>query len=674
MSSAVHPEQTHSIHIPGRLCREPDFALRQEWLVTNRIGGYACGTVAGALTRRYHGLLIAAVRPPAQRTLLVAKIEEDVTAGAETRALHANIWADGLGEPAGLRLLRQFDVAWGVPTWTYEIGDCCLVKQVWMEPGRNVTCVRYALSPTSAAARLTCRFLVNCRDHHQLARAQQRRMRIGRRDGGLVIAPAREAPVLRLRLAGRAAAEWSADHTWYLGFHLPEERSRGYDFVEDHLCAGRCELNLLPGDEVTFVLATGDEEPLEVEPSPARRFDEARALLGDRPHAATNTAPLAVRQLILAADQFLVQRPSRRPESRGHSIIAGYPWFTDWGRDTMIALPGLTLVTGRVSLARDVLRTWATFVNCGVIPNRFPDHGETPAYNTADATLWFLWAIDQYVRATGDDELLAELLPRLAEIVDWHRRGTPQGFRVADDGLIVLTRPGQNATWMDAKIGDRVITARTGKPIELSALWYDALCNLAYHARRLRRPTRDFRRWAAQTKSGFQRFWNAERGCCFDVLDGPQGHDASIRPNQVFAVSLEHSPLSPAQQRGVLETCERELLTPFGLRTLAAIDPAYRGRYDGDLPARDDAYHQGTVWSWLLGPFVIAHYRVHRDADAAQRFLAPLLGQVWRAGLGSLSEVHNGDPPHVASGCFAQAWSVAETLRAWYFTQREDLP
>jgi predicted glycogen debranching enzyme len=388
--------------------------------------------------------------------------------------------------------------------------------------------------------------------------------------------------------------------------------------------------------------------------------------------------PLSVRQLVLAADQFIVTRcaaaggPTAAPAGggeTGHTVIAGYPWFTDWGRDTMIALPGLTLCTGRFDVARQVLRTWARYVDRGMIPNRFPDQGDALEYHTADATLWYLWAIDRYVRATGDRQTLAELFPVMCDIVDWHLRGTRHNIHVGDDGLVCAGESGVNLTWMDAKTGSRVITPRMGKPIELSALWHDGLCNLARLAHWLGQPAERYERLAGQTRASFARFWNPARGCCFDVLDGPDGPDASLRPNQVFAVSLEHSPLAPGQQQAVVAACERELVTWFGLRTLAPGEPAYHPRYVGDWAARDEAYHQGTAWGWLLGPFVIADFRIHQDAARARDWLEPMLGQLWVHGVGSLSEVFDGAAPHEPNGCIAQAWSVAETLRAWRETQ-----
>jgi predicted glycogen debranching enzyme len=368
---------------------------------------------------------------------------------------------------------------------------------------------------------------------------------------------------------------------------------------------------------------------------------------------------------VLAADQFIVRR-AQRGDPNGRSVIAGYPWFGDWGRDTMIALPGLTLATGRPDVARAILTTFARYVDRGLLPNRFDDAGDPADYNTADAALWYIEAVRAYYAATCDDTTLGALFPVLEDIVAWYMKGTRFGIAMdAGDGLLAAGEPGVQVTWMDAKVGDRVITPRIGKPVEVNALWYNAIRTMAVFARRLRRDPRVYAETAERTRDGFSRFWNADGGCCYDVLDGPDGRDASVRPNQVFAVSLPESPLTKPQQRGVVDVCGRTLLTSHGLRSLAPDDPRYIGRYRGDLNARDAAYHQGTVWGWLVGPFALAHLRVHRDPAAARGFLEPMSRHLAAAGVGSLSEIFDGDGPFEPRGCIAQAWTVAEVLRAW---------
>jgi len=376
-------------------------------------------------------------------------------------------------------------------------------------------------------------------------------------------------------------------------------------------------------------------------------------------------APPWIRHLVLAADQFVVRRPLP-DDPKGMSVIAGYHWFGDWGRDTMIALPGLTISTGRPEVARRILGTFARFVDQGMLPNRFPDAGEAPEYNTVDATLWYFEAIRAYHAATGDDGLLKDLFPVLEEIVRWHQKGTRYGIAEdPTDGLLRAGEPGVQLTWMDAKVGDWVVTPRIGKPIEVNALWHNALRAMGRFAQRLGRPAGRWEGLADRTRTGFARFWNAGAGYCFDVLDGPDGDDGALRPNQIFAVSLPESPLPRDRQRQVVDACARHLLTSFGLRSLAPGHPAYQGRYGGGPRERDAVYHQGTVWGWLLGPFALAHLRVYGDRAASAAFLSPMAHQLADFGVGSLGEIFDGDAPFAPCGCIAQAWTVSETLRAW---------
>lgn len=664
------------LHLPAALCQDPRRALAREWLITNGIGGFAAGTIGDALTRRYHGLLIAALEPPASRRLLVAKLDTTITSGGLSYPLYTNIWPGGIESPNGCLWLQRFDLAWGLPSWTYACGPAQVVRRVWMERGYNVTFVRYELSPDSPPAELTTRVLVNDRHYHFLRRGDQAIFQVRAAGAEIEVRPpAGRAPYfLRAGGAGEPNPHWTLGYDWCWNFELLEETARGFDHREDHLCVATARAELRPGDTLTFTLAATDGRDITPVGALERAATSARQLLDRRRTVlpASHTDPPAVQQLVLAADQFLVRRPAPSTGTEavdGHTVIAGYPWFTDWGRDTMVALPGLTLATGRPELAREVLRTWARYVDQGMVPNRFADDATAPEYHTADATLWYLWAIDRYVRATGDVRTLAELFPVMADIVAWHRRGTRHHIHVGDDGLVYAGESDVNLTWMDAKVGGRVITPRTGKPVELSALWYDALCNMARLADLLDLPSDEYARLALRTRGSFARFWHHGRACCYDVLDGPHGPDGALRPNQILAVALTHSPLSAHHQREVVAACEEYLLTWFGLRTLGHREAGYRGRYDGGPAERDEAYHQGTAWGWLLGLFVLAHYRVHRDAHRCQELLAPLLSQVWTAGVGSLSEIYDGNEPFRPNGCTAQAWTVAMALWAWDATQ-----
>lgn len=660
------------VTIPTETCRDVAAALEREWLVTNGLGGYAFGTLAGALTRRYHGLLIAALKPPLGRTLLLSKIDEAIVQPNRRIPLYTNVWRTGVETPNACAAIRAFQVVDGAATWEFEAAGVWLRRRIWMEQGANITLVQYTIHRADEPFAMTLRVLAAHRDHHHTRPDDDRKFvvhadgssleaRLASHDAGVIIRAASTA-------AGRLI--WSPDHTWYRDFHLSFEQSVGYDHIDAHLCVGHGAVQLTEGDELTLICAVDSlGESWNPEQAWSRQVDwsaRRRSAFHTANPDLGNPVPTAVEQLVLAADQFIVSRPMAE-QPGGQTIIAGYPWFTDWGRDTMISLPGLTLVTGRPEVARGILLTWAKFVSQGMIPNRFPDDGETPDYNTADATLWYLWAVDQYLRATDDLDTLRELYPVLREIIAWHRRGTRYRIHLAEDGLLYAGEPGVQLTWMDAKIGDRVITPRIGKPIEINALWYDGLRNLAFWSERLSHSqiAAEFTSLADRARAGFERFWNSEGGGCCDRIDGPDGQDGRILPNQIFAVSLTHSPLPAEHQRAVVDAVQRELWTPFGLRTLSPAEPLYHGHCGGRLENRDEAYHQGTVWGWLAGPFALAHFRVYRDRSAALRLLAPMLSQLSTAGLGSLSEIFDGDAPHTPRGCVAQAWSVAETLRAW---------
>ena len=649
-------------------------AERREWLCVNGIGGFASGTIAGTLTRRYHGLLVAALNPPLGRTLLVAAAHETVRYGNEDVALASARWASGAVDPAGQRLIERFRLDGTTPVWTYAIADALVEKRVWMEPGANTTYVRWRLLRGSSPAGFTVRLLVNYRDYHATTRAGAWRMDATRVDSGLRVTAFEGARPLLLLAPG---ADVEPAHDWYRDFELSREAERGLDHIDDHLHAGTVRAQLHPGAELTIVVSAEAEPLLDAEAAWRRRLDHEAGILAKwgEAQAAAPHAPAWIRQLVLAADQFVVRRASA-DDADGATVIAGYPWFGDWGRDTMIALPGLTVATGRPDIARSIITTFARFVDRGMLPNRFPDAGEAPEYNTADATLWYVEAIRAYHERTEDDGLLKEVYPALESILAWHRQGTRYGIREdARDGLLFAGEPGVQLTWMDAKIGDWVVTPRTGKPVEINALWYNALRAIAGFARRLGRPADEWDGLAARVETSFERFWSARQGWCFDVIDGPDGDDATLRPNQIFAVSLPHSPLPMPRVRAVVDTCARHLLTSYGLRSLAPFDRRFVRVYGGDSRARDSAYHQGPAWGWLLGPFAIAHHRVYGDAVRAREFLTPLAGHLADHGLGSIAEIFDGTAPFAPNGCIAQAWSVAETLRAWHaLTPGADAP
>ncbi len=648
------------------ICGSLETAEEREWLVTNGIGGYAAGTVAGSLTRRYHGLLVAALQPPLGRTLLVAKLDETAVYDGQIYPLFTNRWAGGIVDPHGYRRIESFRLKGMVPVWRFACADALLEKRIWMEQGANTTYVTYHLRRAAGPLTLNIKALVNYRDYHSLTQGAGWRMVIEAGDRDLRIMAMESATPLYL---ASDEARVSAGHEWNSGFDLPLETYRGLEDRDDHLSAGAFQADLEPGQSLTIVASTELGFDVDGPAAYERRRRYERQLL-DQTDLTKERMPGWVQRLILAADQFVVDRPLPGGVN-GQSIIAGYPWFGDWGRDTMISLPGLTLTTGRKEVAQTILRTYAAYTDRGMLPNRFPDSGQEPEYNTVDATLWYFQAIRSYYEASGDDQLLRELYPVLAEIIAWHRRGTRYHIRVdPTDGLLYAGEPGVQLTWMDAKVDEWVVTPRIGKPVEVNALWFNALKTMAYFARHIGEDDEEYEAAAEKTRRGFQRFWNERRGACYDVLDGPEGNDPALRPNQILAVSLPQSPLNAGRQRAVVDLCGRLLLTSYGLRSLAPTESNYQGHYGGDRRRRDGAYHQGTVWGWLLGPYCLAHLQVYGRPDRALSFLTPLAQQLATAGLGSLGEIFDGDAPFAPRGCYAQAWSVAETLRAWQFIEQ----
>lgn len=661
-----------NINFGREICGQLELAQGREWLITNGIGGYGAGTIAGLLTRCYHGLLVAALDPPLGRTLLLTKLDDVVLYGERYYPLHTNRWADGAVGPHGYRQLEHFELDGTVPVWRYACADALLEKRIWMQPGANTTYVYYHLIRASQPFSLSLKALVNYRDYHSRTQGQNWQMTITPKEQGIQVLAYPEAVPLYI-MSDRAT--FALNHEWYYGFDLAAERERGLSDRDDHLHAATLQANLEVGETLTLVASTEPHPSLQGETALKLRRTHDHKLIGlwkSNRSVEPREQPEFPCRLTLAADQFIVNRASH-DDPGGKTIIAGYPWFSDWGRDTMISLPGLTLSTGRPEIARSILRTYAHHVNQGMIPNRFPDVGEIPEYNTVDATLWYFNALRMYYDATEDDDLIYELFPVLADIIDWHCRGTRFNIHLdSADGLLYAGEAGVQLTWMDAKVGDWVVTPRQGKPVEVNALWYNALRTIAILARRIGKPHQEYDAIADRALARFSRFWNADLSYCYDVLDGVNGDDASLRPNQIFAVSLPESPLAPAQQKGVVEACARSLLTSHGLRSLAADDAQYRGTYIGTPLQRDGAYHQGTVWGWLLGPFVQAHLRVYSNPALARTFLEPMLNHLSAHGLGSLSEIFDGDAPFTPRGCIAQAWTVAEVLRAWMAIEQLD--
>jgi len=658
------------VHFGREVCGELEIAESREWLVTNGLGGYASGTVAGTTTRRYHGLLVAPLQPPVKRTVLVSGLDETVRYLGNTFSLATNRWASGFISPNGFLLIESFYLEGAKPVWRYALEDALVEKRVWMKQGENTTYVRFSVVRGREPIELDAKVLVNYRDFHHTTQAPEWTPRIEAVDDGLEVVAFEGATPIYLKSANGL---WTPRDEWYRNYFLPAEHERGLDDQEDRLYAGQFHAQIRPGESVTVVLSTEANTPLDEEEALTARTNYEVQLFQNwqAEHARTCASsaeeePSWLWQLVLAADQFIVKR-EMPDDPDGRSILAGYHWFNDWGRDIMIALPGLTIAMGRPGIAKKILLSLVPHVDRGMLPNNFPDARQAPAYNTVDAALWLFEAVRQYFEATQDLEILQILFPALAEIIDAHVRGTRYNIKVDPaDALVYAGSPDVQLTWMDAKVGDWVVTPRTGKAVEINALWINALDSMAGFARLLMRPGEGYERLVEKATRSFQKFWNTERQCCYDVIETPLGaKDASLRPNQVFAVSLPVSPLSPIQRKAVVDIVASQLLTSHGLRSLGPFEPGYKGDCRGGPRERDSAYHQGTVWGWLLGPFALAHYRVYRDAGLAQSFLEPLGRTIASRGLGTLSEIFSGDPPFTPEGTIAQAWTVAEVVRAW---------
>lgn len=647
------------------ICGELELAERREWWLANGRGAYACGSVAGSLTRRYHGLLVAPLHPPLGRALLAVKADATLRCGEQDWPLFTNRWAGGVVEPPGYLQLQCFSLEGRMPVWRFAIADLLLEQRIWMEHGSDTTCIAFRLlgAPADVTPELHIALLANCRDHHQVSEHQSLAPTVAA-DGATLRVGFEPDCTLHIRAPG---GELRADRTWIEAFDLPLERERGLEHRDQHLRIGFARLGLSAQSWCGLVLQRR-AEPVNLEASLEGFLMRERRLLASA-STVLGRLPDWIAQLVLAADSFIFARPLPGG-GHGVSVIAGYPWFGDWGRDTMIALAGLTLATGRHHTALRILETFATFIDQGMVPNLFPGRGEHPEYNSADAALWYIEAWRAYLDTTGDEESLERHYPVLQSIVRHYRDGTRFAIGMdPQDGLIHCADPGVQLTWMDARVAGRVVTPRTGKPVEINALWYNALCAMTDFAGRLNDPEADYAELAARVSVGFARYRRDVDAGLFDVLDGPAGHDASIRPNQILAVSLTHSALEPEEQAAVVAECGRELLCGMGLRSLAPGARDYRATYSGGVPARDSAYHQGPVWGWLLGHYVMAEYRVSGDRCLATQRLEALRDHLFDAGLGTVSEIFDAAAPHRPRGAPAQAWSVACTLQAWRVVQ-----
>lgn len=656
--------------------------VQREWLLTNGLGGYASATIAGICTRRYHGLLIAALPAPLGRVVMLNEVFEELRLpGGEVMSLEGSIRPDGSLDFRGAAILREFLLESGQPCWRYEFQGFVLEKRILLPHLQNTVYVNYRLRSGPGRLRLRIHPSVHFRPHEApVSSPRPVDYTVSANGRGIEVAGG-PAPPLRLRVRDVGAAMvFGGGHTKELVY--PAERARGYDWRGALWSPGYFRADLEPGQQATLVASTEPWDTLEAIgtdeafQSERQRLNHLLAQAG--PAARTAPGP----QLVLAADQFVIRPATRvgdtvRLQAAGdevRAVIAGYHWFTDWGRDTMISLEGLTLATGRHAEAGYILRSYRHYVRDGLIPNLFPEGQRDGLYHTADATLWYFHAVDRYLDITGDRQTLQLLFPTLQEIVEHHLRGTHFGIHVDPiDGLLSQGQAGYQLTWMDAKVEDWVVTPRRGKAVEINALWYNALRLMERWSREEGRG--DLALYYAQAAQRVadafnERFWYAAGGYLYDIVDGERGNDPAMRPNQIFAISLPNPVLDPSRWRNVLDRVTDRLLTPMGLRSLAPGEADYKPRYDGDLRARDAAYHQGTVWAWLIGPFIDAWLRVHPgELGAARDFLTGFQSHLGEACVGSISEIFDAEAPYSPRGCVAQAWSVAEALRCWVRTQ-----
>jgi predicted glycogen debranching enzyme len=670
-----------------RESESPEALTDREWLVTNGLGGYASGTIAGTVTRRYHGLLVAALPNPFGRTMMFDRLAEDVRlADGTLRRLGAE---EGETGPVwqGAQHLEQFRLELGLPVWIYRVEDFVIEKRVLLTHLQNTVYIRYRLlaapidAETGKGVFLSLRPAMHFRPHDAPLSRPIDPYTLSLSGNRFEVSVGSALPSLRIQVDGESPTfEFFPERQDKVNYRW--EAARGYEAHGTLWSPGQFKVRLTRDTPSSLVASTETWEIMS-----AIGADEAWRSENERRRRLLHIAPGATEdpttaELVLAADQFLIAPAGRaadavRARAQGEelrTVIAGYHWFTDWGRDTMISLEGLTLCTGRYQAAHFILHSFARYVRAGLIPNLFPEGSHEGLYHTADATLWFFHALDRYLTFTSDRETLRLLLPTLEGIVDAHVRGTDFGIGVDEsDGLLRQGREGFALTWMDALCEGWVVTPRRGKAVEINALWFNALSLVAewVTAERGADSAARYQAMAAKAKESFNRqFWNESKACLFDVVGTPQGStDDALRPNQIFAMSLPRPVLEPRYWRPVVDAVRETLLTPMGLRTLAPGHPDFRPSYHGDLRTRDGAYHQGTVWSWLIGPFVDAWLKVYPDRrDQARELLGGLQRHLGHACIGSVSEIFDANTPFLPRGCIAQAWGVAELLRAWRLT------
>ena len=645
------------IKFDSDICTNFEESTSREWLETNGIGGFASGTISGANSRRYHGLLTAATKPPLGRVVMLSKFEETLTIDGNSYELSANQYPNTI-HPQGFKYLKSFRLE-PFPIWTFEVEGIGIEKKIFMVYGENTTVCQWKINSNfqtpNARFFLELKPLLAFRDYHHLRQATDD-FKTGFEAAKNIVSVTPSDNFPALFFTHNAASVEKTSH-WYRDFEYAVEKERGFDFRENLFQPFSLKFDL--AENATVIASTRIDAVYKVGQLEAAELSRREDLI-----VRADAKDDFEAQLALAADQFIVARGD------GKTVIAGYPWFSDWGRDTMIALNGLTLATNRTEIAQKILLEFSNHLSMGMLPNRFPDAGDEAEYNTVDATLWYFEAIRAYAEKTGDYDFVRENLYReLADTIGWHLRGTRYNIHVDTDGLLYAGEEGAQLTWMDAKIGAFVVTPRVGKPVEIQALWYNALKIMADFALKFGEE-KDRQRYEAMAEAARQSFnavfWNDAEDCLFDVVINGK-RDGSVRPNQIFAASLPYSMLSIGQAQAVVEKVEKELLTPVGLRSLSPNDKDYRPIYIGSPLERDSAYHQGTVWGWLIGAFVDAYRRVYphgnQSGKRVEEILAGFKDHLSEVGLGQISEIFDAEAPHKPRGCPAQAWSVAEVLR-----------
>ena len=630
--------------------------IEREYIITNGLGGFSSSTVIGANIRKYHGILNASLIPPVKRYLLLSKLDETVVIGDKIYNLSSNEFIGKKDE--GYKYLREYDGDI-LPKFTYGVSDVTIKKEIAMEYGKNTTVIVYEVTTKDEAVTMTFTPYVNYRDHHNVSKIEEFNYNVKYNSETLTLKE--KDSLLNLKIISNC--EFNKDEKWSLPMYYSNEEYRGLDYIDHHFIPGEFSIKLKENSKniISFVVTIENDN----------NFDPLKILKDEKDRRKKLISKAGydnkmLKELVLSSDQFIVHRNSTNRKT----VIAGYPWFTDWGRDTMIALPGLTLTTGRYNDAREILLTFIKYIKNGLIPNMFPDENNEPLYNTVDGTLWFFNGVYKFLEYTGDIETVRdEIYPHLVDIIDHHIKGTLYDIYLDDDGLLSAGGPGTQLTWMDVKVDDWVVTPRHGKAVEINALWYNALKIMEELSKRFNKDYNYYKSLSERTKDSFiSKFWNDEKDCLYDVLQDNVTID-KIRPNQIIAVSLPFSMLDNTMGKLVVKKVYNKLYTPHGLRTLDKDDEEYKGKYGGDIYSRDGAYHRGTVWPWLIGPFVESYAKVNnysRESILKVKEMLELFYYHLEDGcIGSISEILDGDEPFYSRGCVSQAWSVSEVLRTY---------